>query len=209
LVVNGSFENNGITWAPNYNNSGFGAMIVLQNSAVIPGWTVQNDQLDWDQSGAFGLFAQAGNYYLDLTDGERTGPAGVAQPILSTIPNARYLVSGWLGSSKDYNTGTTRPTITVNINGDDVQTSTGIGAQAQIHSYWEEFGLDFIATGTSTLLALQGWDCWWRNQRLFWPGQHFCFHGPRTHNDTRRRDAAPALRREYDPTPATQSRPGQ
>ena len=155
-LVNGSFENSGNTWTASYNNSGFGAMIVPQNSTVIPGWTVQSGQLDWDQSGAFGLYAQDGSYYLDLTDDEQTGPAGVAQTSISTIPNAIYHISGWLGSSSVYNPGTTQPTITVNINGNDVQTFTGIGYQAPATSYWQEFGLDFIATGNSTLLALQG-----------------------------------------------------
>ena len=156
VLVNGDFENTGNTWSASYFNNGFGAMIVPQNSAIIPGWTVQNGQLDWDQSGAFGLLAQNGSYYLDLTDDEQTGPGGLAQTIISTIVNGRYHVSLWLGSSKDYNQGTTQPTINVGINGNNLQTFTGIGYNATTHSYWENFGLDFTATSASTLLALQG-----------------------------------------------------
>ena len=155
-LVNGSFENTAGTWVPTYYNSGFGAMIVPQNSTAVPGWTVRNGQMDWDESGAFGLAAQDGRFFLDLTDDEVTGPAGMAQTTIPTVPLATYHISGWIGSSRQYNGGTTQPTITVNVDGNNVMTVTGAGYAAPTPSYWEQFGIDFVAAGPTTDLLFQG-----------------------------------------------------
>jgi hypothetical protein len=156
LVVNGSFDNTGSTYSATYYNNSEGAMILTPGSTTIPGWTVQTGDLDWDQSGAFGLSAQGSSkYFLDLTDDEVNAPAGISQTI-TTTPGAKYQVSFWLGSSSVYNPGTTQPFITVNINGNPVQSFDGIGSQAPAQNYWQQYAMDFTASSSSTTLLLQG-----------------------------------------------------
>ena len=86
LLTNESFE------LGDFVNQGNVTMVLPVGSTAISGWTVINDQLAWiDTGNAWGLSAQDGDRFLDLTAYPTGAPfGGVSQAI--TIS---YGVGGW------------------------------------------------------------------------------------------------------------------
>jgi hypothetical protein len=152
VLTNGSFELG--TPSPDGNGS---TNVLSGDSTTITGWTVLGPTdprgLSWDVTSSFGLFAQQGNYFLDLT-GYRDGNGyfGVKQTI-ATTPGTQYLLSFYLGSDPRYglqdgitataSAGPTSATFTSTNNGSTL-------------SLWQLETMLFTATGTSTDITLLG-----------------------------------------------------
>ena len=94
LITNGSFENeNGFV------PDAFSTMILNLGSTTMTGWTVSADQLAWIHVGTvWGLSAQDGNYFLDLTAYPAGPPFGAVTQSIATVPGQQYLLSFELGS---------------------------------------------------------------------------------------------------------------
>src|SRR5947209_12925175 len=94
LLVNGGFENGAFV------NEGNDTMSPGPGSTVITGWTVVTDTTAWiGPTNPFGLSANEGSFFLDLTNYQPGAPfAGVSQAI-ATTPGATYSLSFDLGSS--------------------------------------------------------------------------------------------------------------
>ena len=153
-LSNGSFETG--TFVPTYTDNGAGAEILPVGSTTISGWQTITGQVDWDVTPAFGLTAQDGTKFLDLTDDER-GPIGGVEQLVALTAGTDYKVTFYIGSSGKYNIGTTQPTITTSIGGAQSQTFTGHGYSAPAAGEWQEFTYDFtVATTGNFMLALQG-----------------------------------------------------
>ena len=77
LLTNASFENGSFV------NQGNATMVLTVGSTSITGWTVVADQLAWiDVGNPWGLSAQEGNRFLDLTAYPTGAPfGGVSQSI--------------------------------------------------------------------------------------------------------------------------------
>jgi len=147
LVTNGSFEN-----TTNFVGNGDDTMVVnAGDSTTMPGWAVVGGSLAWiGPTNDFGLTAQNGGYFLDLTGYRDAVPyAGVTQSI-TTVSSDRYLLSFYLGSSSIYGTP---DAITASAgSASHTFTSTLTGT-----NNWELETLAFTATGSSTLISLIGY----------------------------------------------------
>ena len=75
LLTNASFE------LGNFVNQGNATMVLNVGSTSITGWTVVNDQLAWiDVGNPFGLSAEEGDRFLDLTAYPAGAPFGGVSP---------------------------------------------------------------------------------------------------------------------------------
>ena len=147
LLTNGSFEDN-----TNFvDNTGQDTMTLLVGSTAMPGWTVAGaEPLAWiGPANPFSLTASAGNYFLDLTGYNTGGPfSGVTQTI-ATNPGSSYRLTFDLGSSSLYGLP------------DGIQATAGAASQTFVSTLtgtndWETETLDFVATGSTTLISLVG-----------------------------------------------------
>jgi len=145
LLVNGSFESGAFV------NQGNDTMSLNAGSTVISGWTVVTDTTAWiGPSNPFGLHANDGSFFLDLTNYETGAPfAGVSQ-VVATIPGAVYSLSFDLGSSTFWG----RPdSLTASAAG----TSTNFAAPLTgTNNDWQHETMNFTAIGATTTVTLQG-----------------------------------------------------
>ena len=93
LVSNGSFENGTFTPDGNQVDS------LPVNSTTMTGWTVVNGSLAWINSpNPFGINAQDGSKFLDLTDYRDAAPFGGVLQTVSTCVGCGYQLTFYLGS---------------------------------------------------------------------------------------------------------------
>jgi hypothetical protein len=93
LLVNGSFEDG------NFVNPGNATMSLPIGSTAISGWTTVGDTLAWIGTGnPWGLTANDGARFLDLTDLAAGAPFGGVTQAVATTPGASYLLSFDLGT---------------------------------------------------------------------------------------------------------------
>ena len=146
LVTNGSFE----TTTNFVGNSDDTMVVNASDTTTMPSWTVVGGSLAWiGPKNDFGLSAQNGSYFLDLTGYRDAVPySGVTQSI-ATISGDRYLLSFYLGSSSLYGTPNSITASAGSASKTFTSTMTGT-------NNWELETLAFTATGTSTLLSLIG-----------------------------------------------------
>jgi len=145
LLVNGSFEDG------NFVNPGNATMSLPVGSAAISGWTTVGDTLAWIGTGnPWGLTANDGARFLDLTDLAPGAPFGGVVQAVATSPGASYLLSFDLGSSTFWG----RP---------DAITASAAGTSATFTSPttgtnndWQRVSMAFTATSTTTNLQLLG-----------------------------------------------------
>ena len=145
LLTNGSFELGGFV------NQGNDTMSPTAGSTVITGWTVVTDTTAWiDATNPFGLTANNGSFFLDLTDYQTGAPfAGMSQAI-ATTPGATYSLSFDLGSSTLFD----RPdSITASAAGTS-QTFTAPTTGG--NNDWQSVSMQFVASSASTTVLLQG-----------------------------------------------------
>jgi hypothetical protein len=143
-VANGSFEAGGFV------NEGNDTMSPGVGSTVITGWTVVNDTIAWiGPSNPFSLTATDGDFFLDLTNYQAGAPFGGVSQSITTTPGATYLLSFELGSSSRWGL----PSSLTATAGSSSQTFTSTLSGL---NNWEVEELSFVASGTSTLITLQG-----------------------------------------------------
>jgi hypothetical protein len=145
LLTNGSFESGSFV------NQGSDTMSLASGSTVITGWTIVTDTTAWiGPTNPFGLHANDGDFFLDLTNYQAGAPfAGLTQTI-TTIPGATYLLSFDLGASTFWG----RP---------DALTASAAGTSATFvspgtgtNNDWYHETMNFVATSSSTVIDLQG-----------------------------------------------------
>jgi hypothetical protein len=146
IVTNGSFEE-----TANFVADGNNTMSLLAGSTAMAGWTVTNGTLAWiGPTNPFGLTAQSGGYFLDLTGYHDNVPyGGVSQSIATTI-GGQYALSFYLGSSAQYGV----PDSIVATA--DSTTGTFTSSNPTTNNVWQLETLLFIATSTSTVISLVG-----------------------------------------------------
>ena len=145
LVTNGSFESENGAFVGNVQN----AMTLSVGSTTISGWTVFGDVIAWIKEPAFGLSAPDGQYFLDLTDYQLGSPFGGVRQTIATTAGTAYRVSFQLGSDRLYglpsglavSAGSTSQTFSISAVGPDA---------------WTTFSMDFVASGSSTVLSFLG-----------------------------------------------------
>ena len=145
LLTNGSFESGAFV------NQGSDTMSLASGSTVITGWSIVTDTTAWiGPTNPFGLHANDGDYFLDLSNYQPGGPfAGVTQSI-TTIPGATYSLSFDLGGSNFWG----RPDAVVASAGGSSATFTTPGTGT--NNDWYHETMTFVASSTSTLVDLQG-----------------------------------------------------
>jgi hypothetical protein len=149
-ILNGSFEQGAFAdTAP----VGDGTMSLPAGSTTIDNWTVLADTLAWIQSpNIWGLSAQDGNLFLDLTNLEAGPPfAGVTQTI-ATTPGDNYVLSFYLGS---YTARWGGPPVSILATaGTAAQTCTNPTSTTQ--STWTLCTVPFTALSPMTAITLTG-----------------------------------------------------
>jgi Protein of unknown function (DUF642) len=99
LVTNGSFESGAFSGDMN------DTMSLSPPSTAMTGWTVTNGTLAWiGPTNTFGLAAQDGGYFLDLTGYHDNIPYGGVTQSIATNIGSRYALTFYLGSSSQYGT---------------------------------------------------------------------------------------------------------
>jgi hypothetical protein len=151
LLINGSFETPAVA-SGSFTNFNTG-------SAAITGWTVFGPQVSivsgsFVQSGV-SFVAQDGIQWLDLTGLNANSAEGVSQ-IVSTIIGNQYQLSYFIGNTTALGFGPTS-TVDVLLNGVLSFTDTNSHVSPTTQD-WQQFTHTFVATGTSTILALRNAD---------------------------------------------------
>ena len=145
LLSNGSFESGAFV------NQGNDTMSLAAGSAVISGWTVATDTTAWiGPTNPFGLSANDGSFFLDLTNYQPGAPfAGMTQTI-ATTPGAIYALSFDLGGSTFWG----RPdSITASAAGTSATFTT---PSTGTNNDWQHVSMQFSASSSSTTWLLQG-----------------------------------------------------
>jgi|SRR5438105_8446121 len=145
LITNGSFESGAFV------NEGNDTMSLPAGSTVITDWTVVADTTAWiGPTNPFGLSANDGSFFLDLTNYQVGAPfAGMSQTIATTV-GATYSLSFDLGSSTFWG----RPdSITASAAG-TAQTFTAPSTGS--NNDWQRVSMQFLATAATTTVLLQG-----------------------------------------------------
>jgi hypothetical protein len=126
-------------------------MTLAPGSTALAGWQVVNDSLAWIGVGdPWGLDAQDGDLFLDLSDYSAGPPFGGVQQAFATTPGFEYTVSFYLGSSNFWG----RPSaLTVSAAG---QSGAFQSALTGTNNDWEQFTFTFIGDGPSATLAFVG-----------------------------------------------------
>ena len=147
LLANGSFENGTFT------NQGNATETFSAGNTTMPGWTVTGRQLSWINVGnPWGLSAEDGNLFLDLTAYNAGAPFGGVTQTIATTPGQQYDLSFFLGSRTDLWGGP--PVSIMTTAGSASQTFTD-NASHNV-STWTHEDLRFTASGTSTTITLLG-----------------------------------------------------
>jgi hypothetical protein len=145
--TNGDFEDtSGFT-----DNRGQDTDDLAAGSTSMTGWKVSaTHNVAWiGPTNPFGLSAQHGSYFLDLTSYDDGAPFGGVSQAVDTVAGGHYDLTFFLGADGGGigNTGIAASA------GATTQTFTNAINAA---NHWESEVLSFVATGTTTLLSLQG-----------------------------------------------------
>ena len=150
LLTNGSFESG------SFSDQGNDTMSLFVGSTAIAGWTVigtsSGASLGWvGPTSPWGLSAEDGSYFLDLTDYIAFGPYGGVSQTFATTAGHKYEVTFWLGSSPEWGI---QDSLTASAAGaSETFTSTNSGSQINL---WQPETFDFMANSSSTTLSLLG-----------------------------------------------------
>jgi hypothetical protein len=147
VLINGSFES-GVPFGPS------GARIV--SGGDVTGWTASgNGTVDYIEDGFFGLSAQHGSRFMDLTGGDQNDFGSMAQDI-NTILGRDYLLSFWIGGSDqfgEYGEIDGAPSIVVELSGVFNETFTGSRTST---TDWQMQTRMFTGTGGLAALTFTG-----------------------------------------------------
>jgi len=146
-VVNNSFETG--AFVPDANNTD----VLAVGSTAITGWTVVNDQLAWIISpNPWGLSAEDGNAFLDLTAYPTGAPFGGVRQTLTTTVGDLYAVSYYLGT---YTARWGGPPVSILASAAS-SSQTCTVSSVSTASTWTPCSMNFVATSTSTALSFVG-----------------------------------------------------
>ena len=146
-ITNFSFESG------TFVNDGNGTMVLPLGSTVMTGWTVVTDQVAWIISpNPWGLSAQDGNRFLDLTAYPAGAPFGGVSQTLATSIGHTYRVNYYLGT---YTSRWGGPPVSILASaGGTSQTCTVSTTSTQ--STWTLCSMLFTANSVSTTLSFVG-----------------------------------------------------
>jgi hypothetical protein len=134
-------------------NDGNATMTLNAGSTTITGWTVTGDQLSWIQAGnPFGLTAQDGSRFLDLTAYVTGAPFGGVTQSIATAAGLQYLLTFYIGS---YTQRWGGPPVSIQASAAGTTQNFSV-TTASTASTWTPFSMTFIATGTTTSVTLTG-----------------------------------------------------
>jgi hypothetical protein len=146
-ISNPSFETGTLV------NDGTGTMILPVNSLQITGWTVVADQLAWILSpNSWGLAANDGNRFLDLTAYPTGAPFGGVRQTLSTTPGDLYQLSYDLGS---YTQRWGGPPVSIIASAGNATQQCTVSTPSTA-STWTQCSMTFTALAANTDLTLTG-----------------------------------------------------
>jgi hypothetical protein len=147
LLTNGSFEMGTLV------NDGNETQTFSAGPTAIIGWTAVGRQVSWIEAGnPFGITAEDGSRFLDLTAYNTGAPfGGVTQTIATTIGN-QYDLSFFLGS---YTSVWGGPPVSILASAGGTS-GTFTDSAATTASTWVPFSLLFTATSTSSAITLTG-----------------------------------------------------
>ena len=145
IIQNGSFEQGNFSGDPS----------LAVGSTAIPGWTVTNAEIALGMNGIFGLATPYGSQFLDLTGYHDSVPYGGVTQDIATTTGASYHLSFSLGAdqSSDIYAG---PVSAAASAGGGSQVFTFTPPPGSAGNQWGTFGLDFIATGSTTPITIIG-----------------------------------------------------
>ncbi len=147
ILQNGSFEQGTF-------NSG-GAQSLAVGSTAISNWTVTNAEIALLTNGNYGLATPYGSYFLDLTGYHDAAPYGGVTQSIATTSGASYHLSFSLGADQT-NPAYIGPVGASASAGGTSQTFTFTPPVGSAGNQWGTFGLDFIATGSTTPITIIG-----------------------------------------------------
>jgi hypothetical protein len=147
LLTNASFELGAFSGDANE------TMVLPVASSTITGWTVVNDQMAWITAGnPWGLSAQDGDFFLDLTAYPTGAPfGGVAQDI-PTVPGQQYSLSFYLGS---YTQRWGGPPVSISVSAGGTSETFTVSTTSD-ESTWTPFSTAFTALSPNTTISLTG-----------------------------------------------------
>ena len=146
-LQNGSFEQG------TFNSSGNQSLPA--GSTAISNWTVTNAEIALLTNGNYGLTTPYGNYFLDLTGYHDSVPYGGVTQYIATTTGASYSLSFSLGADQD-NASYSGPVSATASAGGTSQAFTFTPAAGSTGNQWGTFGLDFIATDSTTAITVTG-----------------------------------------------------
>ena len=147
LITNGSFE------LGTFVDDGNGTDSFNAGSTTITEWTAVGRQVSWIRNpNPWGLSAQDGTHFLDLTGYATGAPFGGVTQTIATVVGQQYDLSFYLGS------------YTQRWGGPPVSISAAAGTTSQIFtvsttstaSTWTPFSMVFTATSANTTITLTG-----------------------------------------------------
>ncbi len=150
-LINGSFE------TASANNTAPGVLQTFTlsvGSTAIDGWKVIGDDIAWIGGAQFGLTANDGSKFLDLTNYQDGPPFGGVEQTFSTVAGTTYTLSFDLGSSSTYITpsAVAASVLVVDVGTKtETFTSTALGA-----NNWQSYSMTFTAANPTTTISLLG-----------------------------------------------------
>ncbi len=146
-VTNNSFETGSFV------NDGNGTDVLAVGSTAITGWTVTGDQLAWIISpNPWGLTAEDGNAFLDLTAYPAGAPFGGISQTLTTTAGDQYEVSYYLGT---YTSRWGGPPVSIQASAAGTNQTCTVSTTST-SSTWTLCTMQFVASGASTALSFLG-----------------------------------------------------
>jgi hypothetical protein len=147
LLTNGSFESG------TFINQGNDTETFTAGATTMSGWTTTGNFVSWiGPSNPFGLMAQDGSFFLDLTGYHTGAPFGGVTQTIATTPGQPYALTFYLGS---YTARWGGPPVSI-LASAGATSGTFTNSATTGSSTWTPETLDFTATGTSTVITLTG-----------------------------------------------------
>jgi hypothetical protein len=147
MVTNGSFE------LGSFINDGNETMTFNAGATTITGWTAVGRQMSWITTpNPWGLSAQDGTFFLDLTAYNTGAPFGGVTQNISTVPGQQYDLSFYLGS---YTQRWGGPPVSI-LAAAGTTSQTFIVSTSSTSSTWTPFSLLFTASSATTPITLTG-----------------------------------------------------
>jgi Protein of unknown function (DUF642) len=154
LITNGGFDDVDGKFV---DNTGTGGDVVAVGSSDITGWTISgNYGVLWIPNGGFygGLGPSPGNpspFSVDLTGTTNSSPFDSVSQTIATTAGAHYTLTFDLGSAIQWG-------IQAGVTASAGSTSSAFTSTnpGDSNNFWNSETLDFVATGSSTLITLAG-----------------------------------------------------